>query len=235
MNKNSNRYIVLYATVMVILVAVGLAFTSQVLKERKKNNANIDQMRQVLRSLHINVTADKAIQKYQETITDAFLVDKSGNIIEGTQGTDVNDPAFGVSLRSIPTGQEFPVFVANVDGARKYILGMYGAGLWGPIWGYLSVNEDGNTIFGAEMSHASETPALGAEIATPRFTEQFIKKELFKEGTFKSIAVVKPGRRAEGQDFVDGIAGGTLTSKGVHNMLWDCISQYEAFLANLNK
>ena len=111
---------------------------------------------------------------------------------------------------------------------------MYGAGLWGPIWGYISVNADKNTVYGTDFSHASETPGLGAEITKPAFSTQFAGKQLFKNGAFKSIAVVKKGKSAEGQDYVDGISGGTITSQGVDKMLLDCLSGYSKFLTSQN-
>ncbi len=107
---------------------------------------------------------------------------------------------------------------------------MRGAGLWGPIWGYLSVDEDCNTVYGADFSHAGETPGLGAEITNSVFSGQFSGKQLFKEGVFKSIAVVKQGNKTDGQDYVDGISGGTITSQGVNAMIHKSIGSYSKFL-----
>ena len=112
---------------------------------------------------------------------------------------------------------------------------MYGAGLWGPIWGYFSLNDDRNTVFGADFSHAGETPGLGAEIVTPAFSRQFIGKKIFADRTFKSVAVVKPGKSAQGQDYVDGISGGTITSQGVDRMLFSSLSGYLKLLTTQNQ
>ena len=109
---------------------------------------------------------------------------------------------------------------------------MNGAGLWGPLWGYLSVNDDKNTVYGADFSHQGETPGLGAEIATPSFSHRFQGKHIFMDGALKSIAIVKPGKTAEGQDYVDGISGGTITSQGVNNMIHDSLMRYEKFLTS---
>ena len=231
MNRNSNTYTIVYATVMVILVAIGLAFTSQALREDQKRNEDIDKMQQILSALNIHVTPEEAMEKYDSVITDAFLVDSEGNVVEGTNGKGVDSPAFTYALAEIKNSDKVPVFLANVDGAQKHVLGMYGAGLWGPIWGYISVNDDKNTIFGANFSHAGETPGLGAEITTEHFYSQFEGKELYKDGEFKSVAVVKSGHSAPGQDYVDGISGGTLTSQGVHHMLYDSLKKYDNYLS----
>ena len=130
--------------------------------------------------------------------------------------------------------RRLPVFVCEVDGATKYILPVYGAGLWGPIWGYVSLDADGNTIYGAYFSHQGETPGLGAEIAKPKFSDQFRDKKRFKDGEFKSVAVLKKGQKpAAGEDYVDAITGGTITSRGVQSMIMSCLSDYQVFLKNL--
>ncbi len=221
-DTNSNTYTILYATAMVILVALLLAFTSQSLSSIQKTNEDNDKRQQILRSVKINVSAGQAEEKYNELIKNAFLVDTEGKRVAGDAFAEDVEKAFARGI--------YPVFVADIDGNAKYILAMRGAGLWGPLWGYIAVNDDCNTIFGADFSHASETPGLGAEITTAAFSGQFAGKELFKEGVFKSVAVIKSGYRVEGQDYVDAISGGTITSNGVHEMLQTSLSHYSQFL-----
>jgi len=166
-------------------------------------------------------------------VKNAYLVDNKGTKIEGTEGTTPNDPAFSTELGSDDL-QGLPVYEAQVGETKVYVLPMRGAGLWGPIWGYLAVEADGSTVYGSEFGHASETPGLGAEIVEPAFRSQFSGKELIKENEFRSIAVVKPGQRVASRDYVDGISGGTITSKGVDAMLLNSIGDYEKFLMNLH-
>jgi len=218
---------------MVVIVALGLAFTHQALSDRQTANVNIDKMQQILRSLNIDASAAEAQQKYDELIQNAYLITPDGVKVEGSEGTTPEDPAFSTELDD-ESAAGLPVYEAEVDGSLKYIIPMQGAGLWGPIWGYLAVEADGSTIYGAEFGHQGETPGLGAEIVTPSFREQFAGKELVKEGAFRSVAVVKPGQTAAGRDYVDGISGGTITSKGVDAMLLNSVGQYSNFLMNLN-
>ena len=100
--------------------------------------------------------------------------------------------------------------------------------------GYISVDSDKNTIYGADFSHQGETPGLGAEISKPAFSNEFKGKKIFMSGEFKSVAVVKPGKSVAGQDYVDGISGGTITSKGVDEMLFNSLSGYVKFLTSQN-
>lgn len=233
MNRENNGYTILYAAIMVIIVAVGLAFTHQALSERQIKNVNVDKMQQILRSLKINSSAKEAEAKYHELVKNAYLIDSEGSKIEGTDGTKPDAPAFYTDI-SQGVDKGLPVFEAEIDGAKKYIIPMTGKGLWGPIWGYLSIDADGSTVYGSEFGHAGETPGLGAEIVQPAFRNQFSGKHLIKNNEFKSIAVVKPGQSTADKDYVDGISGGTITSKGVDAMLWQSVGQYKNFLMKLN-
>lgn len=229
-NRENSGYTIIYASVMVIIVALGLAFTHMELKPQQVRNENIDKMQQILRSLNIDADNKVAEQQYSELITNAYLISADGQKVEGTEGVTPNDPAFS----GLEAAKGIPVFEAEIDGSKKYILPMNGAGLWGAIWGYLAVEANGSTIYGAEFGHSGETPGLGAEIVEPVFRNQFIGKELIKNSEFKSVAVVKPGQSDANRDYVDGISGGTITSKGVGDMLYDSVKEYENFLKNLH-
>jgi Na+-transporting NADH:ubiquinone oxidoreductase subunit C len=222
MNRDSNVYTVVYASVMVLLVAVLLAFTSQSLRSFQKKNEDNDKRQQILRSINVDVKADVAETKYNELIEDAFLVNENGQKVDGD--------AFAADAAKMFKEKKYPVFIAKVDGQTKYIMALYGAGLWGPLWGYIALNDDKNTVYGADFSHAGETPGLGAEITRTEFSGQFAGKKVFQGGNFKSVAVVKPGKSAIGQDYVDGISGGTITSQGVDLMLFDSLNSYVNFL-----
>jgi Na+-transporting NADH:ubiquinone oxidoreductase subunit C len=74
---------------------------------------------------------------------------------------------------------------------------------------------------------------LGAEIEKPEFGKRFIGKHFFdSSGKFVSVAIVKAGKNAQGQDYVDGISGGTITSQGVDAMLKTSVGAYEGFLSS---
>ena len=226
MNREGNTYTIVYASVLAILAAILLAVASQALSDRQKKNEAVDKMIQILRSANVKANADNAQQNYEKLIKESYIIDNKGEKIEGD--------AFSVSLaKELVKPEEerhYPVFVANIDGSDKYILALRGTGLWGPIWGYISVESDRNTIFGADFSHEGETPGLGSEIATPFFSDQFKGKHLFNEGTFVGIAVVKPGASVTGKDAVDGISGGTITSHAVEHMLYNTLEGYIGFL-----
>ncbi len=233
MNKQSNTYIIVYASVMVIVVAAVLAFTSLSLKPLQNTNVEVDKKKQILNSILVASDASDAVTKYEKYIVDSYVINATGEKVEGD--------AFSVNIaveskESDAAKRQLPVFVAKLDdGSTKYILPVYGAGLWGPIWGYISLDANGNTIYGAFFAHQGETPGLGAEIEKPAFTGQFQGKDLAIDGAFKSIAVEKKGQKpTNGADYVDAVAGGTITSKGVQAMMLNCLTPYETFLQKLN-
>ena len=112
--------------------------------------------------------------------------------------------------------QSLPVFRAEPDdGEKVIIIPVEGKGLWGPIYGYVSLKSDMNTIYGTNFDHKGETPGLGAEINTTAFESQFHGKKLFDNDNFISVQVLKGGAPENDIHGVDAISGGTITSKGL--------------------
>jgi Na+-transporting NADH:ubiquinone oxidoreductase subunit C len=133
-------------------------------------------------------------------------------------------------LRKAEDTRQLPVFICRKDNKTYYIFSMRGKGLWGPIWGYLSLEDDFNTVYGTYFGHETETPGLGAKISTPGFQARFRGKKLFQDSQFVSIKVIKGGAEPGDLHGVDAISGSTITSRGVENMLKDCLSGYEDFI-----
>ena len=188
-------------------------------------------MKQILSSIGVEATAANAQAEYAKYITSTLVLNSEGVAVEGD--------AFGVNVAAevkLPAAErKLPVFVATLaDNSTKYIIPMYGAGLWGPIWGYISLDANGSTIYGAYFAHQGETPGLGAEIDKPAFCKQFVGKNFFKDGAFKAVKVEKAGQKPlNGADYVDAITGGTITSQGVSAMIDNSFAPYETFFKSL--
>ena len=223
MNTNSNSYTIIYAAIMVVIVAFLLAFVSSSLKDIQNANVKNDTKKQILSA--INVTdvkdADAEFAKYE--VKD-MLVQADGTLT-------AYEGEFNTSFKGEIAENRLHVFECKVDGATKYIVPIYGAGLWGPIWGYVALNDDKDTVFGVYFNHAGETPGLGAEITTPKFQAPFVGKKVLENGEV-GLSVVKAGKVAKPDYEVDGISGGTITSQGVDAMLKDCLKLYKPFLSN---
>lgn len=232
MNRESKSYTLLYSSALTLLVSLVLAFTAEILKERQEANEAKDKMRQILLSINVRASGDEVERKYEELIVETFLVNAAGERVEGD--------AFSINMRNemaLPEDQRrLPVYVAEINEERKYILELTGVGLWGPVWGQIALNEDRNTVFGANFEHDSETPGLGAEIHSVEFGHSFIGKRIFNDShELVSIAVVKPGESHAGRDYVDGVSGGTITSHAVDAMLLRSLSAYLGFLTKENR
>lgn len=234
MDKQGNSYTFMYASVLVVVVAAVLALVSQGLKPLQARNEMVAKKIDILRSVNIESSNKDAEARFEKYIgTGSYVVDYSGRKVDGVTAFNVD---MAKELRKKAEERLYPVYEARLDnGDLKYILQLRGAGLWGPIWGYVSINNDGNTIFGATFGHKSETPGLGAEIDKPVFQDHFKGKQVFDaNGNLVSVLVVKGKAEAGSLHEVDAISGGTITSKGVEDMLKNFFKGYENFLKNIN-
>ena len=210
--------------VLVVIVAFLLAFVSSSLRETQNKNVELDTKKQILAALNIKNVED-ADAEYNKYIKGDMLMNEDGTLTENTG-------AFATAYeKEAKENHRLHVFVAEVDGETKYVFPVYGAGLWGAIWGYVALNSDKDTVYGVYFSHASETPGLGAEITTVKFQDQFLGKHVLENGIV-ALGVEKHGKVAKPDYQVDGISGGTITSKGVDAMIKDCLSMYNSFLTN---
>ena len=180
MNTNSNTYTVIYSIILVVVVAAVLAFVSVSLSDRQNANVATETRQSILSSVNLAQDADQAKDKnsyieaeYNKYITDSYLVNINGDKVEGD--------AFPMALASGLKSQydimkqanpdvsklTLPVFVCTLDdGSRVEIFPIYGAGLWGPIWGYVSLKDDYNTVYGATFLHKGGSPARLSSRAT---------------------------------------------------------------------
>lgn len=235
-DKNSNSFTFIFATVLVVVVGTLLAVTFLALKPAYDENVRREKMQNILASMKVKVERDAAPAKYEELVKETVLVDAEGKPVEGDAfGLDVlkqyKDWKAGVMKAE---DMKYPVYKANSEGKDLFVLPLVGTGLWGPIWGYLSVESDGRTIYGAVYDHKGETPGLGAEIATPIFTDRFPGKTITNDdGSYAGIHVYKGGSQTTDPHGVDGISGGTITSQGVDEMLMRTLATYDKYLKSV--
>ncbi len=219
-NTNSNTYIIIYATVMVVVVAFLLAFVSAALRDRQQENVTNDVKAQILRALHIE--SDDVTATYGTLVSD--------NLWDGTQLVALPPTAFTTDYNAEIKAGRYHVFVAHIDGDTKYVLPVYGMGLWGPIWGYIALDSDKTTVFGAYFDHQGETAGLGAEIKdSPAWQSTFIGKTI-TNGTTIILGVKKATDKPDALCEVDAITGATLTSNGVDAMLKSSLANYMTFI-----
>lgn len=231
MNTNKNSYIIIYSAILVVVVAFLLAFVYSALKPQQDINVALDKKKQILASLNIrNLSDADAAAKYTEVVECDAIIDTNATVInKGEKGGE--NAGFKLNSADLKEGK-LAVYVCNVDGEKKYVIPVYGMGLWGSIWGYIALNADKNTIYGAYFDHQGETAGLGAEIKDSKAWQDLFKgKKIFSaDGAAVAIAVKKASDVKNPASEVDAVTGATLTSDGVSLMLQECFSKYVTFL-----
>ena len=242
MNTNNNVYTIVYTTVIVVVAAAILALAAMALKPRQQANIKAETISQMLTAAGFSskeylakLGNDQILAMYSDNIKTAFLIDKDGNKTDEleTEVTSIElQDNLKVENKNIAAGNpSLPVYVFEKDGAEINVIPCYGAGLWGPIWGYIAFNADCNEIVGAYFDHESETPGLGAKIKDERwFREQFKGKNVDFEHPENPFDIVKGGAPAGDLSKIDAITGATMTCNGLDAALDNWLGAYIPFL-----
>jgi Na+-transporting NADH:ubiquinone oxidoreductase subunit C len=250
-NKNSTGYTFVFSIVMVVVVGASLAFTSLSLKERQDSNAADKKMMNILSAIGVKANRDNAGELFADYVVERVSIDGSGRKVNATQepvdATDKEDPfsievmkdyrsqvkaavkaadGDAMMLQSAleSSGLQFPLYRCSKDNENLFVVPLVGSGLWGPMWGFVALQDDMTTIYGANFDHKTETPGLGAEIKEGFFTDKFRGKKLNTAGPLL-FSVLKGGAMTD-ENSVDGITGGTITSKGVDEMINRTLAVY---------
>ena len=239
MNTNSNTYTVIYTTLVCVLVAAILAFVSQYLKPKQEANEKAETISQILTAAGFDEKAHwqeignaATIDFYKQNLEQAYTVNAKGETLS-TLDKDKADilsvSGLKVQNRNIKGGKDFEVPVYAFSNGVT-VIPVYGAGLWGPVWGYLSFDASLENIEGAYFDHESETPGLGGKIKDdPAFRAQFKGKTVdFSDA--KAFQIVKGGAPAGKRNAIDAITGATMTSKGVDEAINNWLGAFKGYL-----
>jgi len=236
MNRDSNAYTFLFATLMVLVVASALAFTASSLKDLQASNVRKEKMQNILATIGIETDREQAEKLYNEYIISELSLTSSGDVDQEVQAFEIK---LNNELKKPVDEQRFPLYEASVQGTKYYIVPLRGAGLWNAIWGYIALKEDKNTIQGAVFDHTGETAGLGAEITQQWFQDRFVGEKVFnKEGKLVGINVSKTNNDPKDTDKddheVDAISGATITGDGVTAMIIERLTHYLPYLKGVN-
>lgn len=242
MNTNSNIYTVIYTTIVVVIVAATLAFVSQKLAPMQAANEKAGTISQILTAAGFGQTEHwqeignaKTIEFYKDNIQEAFLVGpeagKDYDTLDCTRAEIKSTSELKSQNKLIKDGADYslPVYLFK-NGVT--VVPVYGAGLWGPVWGYIAVDKDLVSVVGAYFDHASETPGLGGKIKDdPSFRAQFAGRTIdFSCET--PLQIVKGGVHEGQMNAVDAITGATMTSKGLDAAIVTWLNAYKPALLN---
>ncbi|HEV7347716.1 NADH:ubiquinone reductase (Na(+)-transporting) subunit C [Telluribacter sp.] len=231
---HSNQYTLIYAAVLSIVTAVILAVTAEGLRPAQEINVALDTKSNILKAVRLDLSERQEIEQTYSSRIEELVLNASGEKLENVAATSIdmkeeNDKDW--------KERRLPLYIYTGENQEKYfIVPVRGVGLWGPIWGYLSLESDFNTIYGAFFDHKGETPGLGAEISEKAFQDQFRgKKIMTDDGQFVSVSVIKKTDKLEyGQMYrVDAISGGTITSRGTDQMIKDGLAPYLTYFEKI--
>lgn len=231
LNTDSNGYTLVFAAIMVVVVAVMLSFFAELFKDQIRENVLLDKMNSILIAVDPEVDKTNAKEKFTAHIK-PFIVDG-----KGTQRAVASEEALDVNLKNElakdASERNMPVYeYTDTKGEKKFIIPLFGNGLWDEIGGYLALKPDMNSVAGAVFTHVGETPGLGAEMTKEWFTNNFIGEKLFDGKDFKGIKVLKGKNNPLNKEMhmVDGMSGATITGDGIQAMIDKCVMSYEPFL-----
>lgn len=228
---NTNSYTIIFAVIMVIIVGTALAFAATSLQPLQYENIRQDKMQSILATVGIETDRAGAQELYKKYITEEIVINNEGEIKENVNAFDVD---LAKELKKEPFDQNFPLYVAEVEGEKYYIIPLRGSGLWNAIFGYIALEGDVNTIKGVVFDHLGETPGLGAEITQLWFQKRFEDEQIFdKNGNLIGISVVKGYSSSSKEDNkVDAISGATITGDGVTEMIKERLEHYITYFKN---
>ena len=234
MNRDSNKHTYIFAILMVVSVAFVLSFTSESLKDLQNSNVKKEKMQNILSSVGINVSRDESEDLYMDYISEELSLKLDGTIDSDIEAFDIN---LALEVKKDSDTQRFPLYIANVENEKFYVIPLRGAGLWAEIWGYIALREDINTIKGVSFDHKSETAGLGAEITEDWFIDSFTDEKINdSQGNFVGVYLTKSNNDPRNEDKmdneVDAISGATIT--GVSDMIIERVQNYLPYFNNIS-
>lgn len=228
---NSNGYTFIFAIVMVVVVGSILAFAATSLQPKQYENMRQEKMQNILATVGVETERSEAEGLYRQYITEEIVLDANGEERTGIKAFDVD---LAKELKRKKEEQNFPLYIAEVEGEKYYIIPLRGAGLWNAIFGYIALKDDVNTVKGVVFDHLGETPGLGAEITQVWFRERYADEKIFDgNGNLVGVSAVKGNPSTSKDDNrVDAISGATITVDGVSEMISERLQHYLPYFEN---
>ncbi len=233
------------------ICAILVSLSAVALKPIQVHNKSLDMKKNILDVAGLLDESTDIDTAFREKI-EARIVDlQTGDYVEGMdvaaydQRKAAKDPAQNVV---VPTDKDIASIKARAKLAKVYlvksgeqiksiILPMHGYGLWSTMYGFLSLDADGQTVQGINFYDQAETPGLGGEVVNPNWRALWKGKKVYAESGEPALGLIKGvvDSNKPGSEFqVDGLAGATLTSRGVTNLVRYWMGD-EGFAPYLNK
>ena len=254
-SNDSTSKTLMVALALCIVCSVIVSGAAVILKPIQEINKTLDRKRNILAAagmLEKNATEEDINKQFSDINTRVVdlntgkFADDAVDLARYDPLKAAKDPDLSEGLTTkqdlakISRREQYAVvyLVENPQGdIEKVILPIRGYGLWSTLYGFIALESDGNTIAGLGFYEHGETPGLGGEVDNPRWKAFWPGKQVYRDGEVE-IGLVKGSVDPAAVDApweVDGLAGATLTSKGVTNLVhfWLGKNGFEPFLYNL--
>ena len=240
MNTNSNVYTIIYSAVIVVIVAAVLAVAAMAFKPMQTANIKAETLSQMMVAAGLGtmdefqeIGNDNVLVRYSENISEAFTVNLDGDKVSDLK-TDKDNIELVDNFKpqdvAIKNHGEATLPVYRFKSGAT-VIPIYGAGLWGPVWGYIALDTDFPTILGVYFDHSGETPGLGSKIKDdPEFQAQFIGKSFDLANAANPFDILKGGAPEGNNHAVDAISGSTMTCRGLDTGIDLWIGAYSNYL-----
>jgi Na+-transporting NADH:ubiquinone oxidoreductase subunit C len=223
---NSNSYTFIFAIILVIVVGTILAYAATALQPLRDENVRKEKMQNILATVGIETSRDGSEALYNQYVKEAYALDENGEAIGSADAFKID---LAKELKKPASKQAYPIYIAEIEGEKYYIVPLRGKGLWDAIWGYIALKDDMNTIEGAVFDHKGETPGLGGEITQDWFRKRFTGEKIYDSNdNLVGVSVVKgrPDPTDKSDNKVDAISGATITGNGVSAMISERLQHY---------
>ena len=237
MQRDSIQNTFIVATGVCVFWSVLVSTAAVGLRERQEANKVEERKRNILVAAGLydaKVPLDESFKQVEAKIVDLetgeFVSESELNPEQYDQRTAAKDPALGVDiekgddLAGIKRREKYSfVYLVEKDGkVDQVVLPINGKGLWSTLYGFLSLDDDMKTIRGITFYEHAETPGLGGEVDNPNWKAKWVERLAFDDDGSVRIEVIRGSvdqSRPEAVHQVDGLAGATLTARGVSNLV----------------
>lgn len=252
MSNQTAKYTITVTLIMCLVASVLVAGSAVMLRPHQEANKALDFQKNVLKVAGMyqeNVSLEEQFSKIQVKIVDleaGKFTDAVEDVTKFDQVASAKRPGMFVKLdpeddiaKLITREKYAKVFLVNDDqGLSRVILPVRGKGLWSTMSGFIALDKDLNTVLGFGFYSHAETPGLGGEVDNPNWKSLWLGKKIYSDSGEVKVNVIKghvDAATADAEYKVDGLAGATLTSNGVSNLIkyWMGDSGFKPFLTNL--
>jgi Na+-transporting NADH:ubiquinone oxidoreductase subunit C len=231
MNRDSIKNTFVVSGLLCIVCSVLVSGAAVGLKQKQTRNKELDQKKNILQVCGIEFTSDSIATLFANNIQRRLVDLRTGEYVKVTENGNLTVDTYSLNKVLQTDATDLEIDPAGLGGKREnhavvflyakenqVIIPIRGRGLWSTLFGYVALNEDASTVSGITFFEHRETPGLGGEVDNPDWKAQWPNKAAIENGQVV-IEVKKQGQVTDSRRQVDGMAGATITTQGVHRLV----------------